>query len=388
MKKILTLFVCSFCILQTMAQNKTYWKPLKESEAAKKQDLWANKFKPVAYKMFHLDETILKNELLTTPSEKNTTAEKSGSIITVPDAEGKLQQFSVAETTLMEPQLAAKYPGIKTYTGKGIDDASAVIHFSITASGFNAIITAAGKQTYYINVLDNKNSIYEVNARNENDAAGGFKCNIDESILKHNASTEKASTLTGNADDGKLRQYRLALCVNGEFSQFFLNGSEADTAAMKAKVMDVLVVCLEKANAVYERDFDIRMVFADNEDTLIFIDPATDPWPTRTATSWNTKTQQTIDARIGTANYDIGHLLGKVPAIGDDNGNANCIGCVCDNSLKGSGFTAYYDPSLIDYMVIDYWTHEMGHQFGANHTFTYNDEDTQAQVEPGSGSTA
>ncbi|MEP6512293.1 MAG: T9SS type A sorting domain-containing protein, partial [Parafilimonas sp.] len=37
--------------------------------------------------------------------------------------------------------------------------------------------------------------------------------------------------------------------------------------------------------------------------------------------------------------------------------------------------------------VVDYWDHEIGHQFGANHTFDYAYEGTIAQLEPGSGST-
>jgi len=390
MKKILILLAACICILQSHAQKKTYWKPLTTFEAAKTQNFWGNKFKPAAYKLFRLDEAVLSSELKATPSENEIQAGKQGKIITVPDADGKLQEFRVGKTALMEPALTSKYPGIKTYTGKGIDDASAVIRFSITPSGFHAMVTATGKPTFYINVLDKKSNVYAVNARNENDAVNGFTCSIDQSVLKHNPSTSKASTLTGNADDSKLRQYRLALCVNGEFSQVFLDGSEADTAAMKAKVLNAMIVLLERANETYERDFGIRMVFADNEDTLIYLNPSTDPWPTRPplfGSSWNTKTQQAINLRIGAANYDIGHLLGKVPLSSDNNGNANCIGCVCNNADKGSAFTAYNNPTLTDYLVIDYWAHEMGHQFGANHTFTFTDEDTQAQIEPGSGST-
>ena len=386
MKKNLLLLLCFFCLLKLNAQNKIYWKILSESDV-NKNDIWSNKFKPVDYKIFHLDETALRSELTAVPSEKNMQTAKSGVIITVPDVVGNLQRFNVYESSIMEPKLAAKYSSIKTYIGSGIDDASATIHFNVTSSGFDAIVTATGKQTLYINSLDHKSSIYAVSARNENDATNGFKCSIDESILKYDASASKASSFTGNADDGKLRRYRLALCVNGEFSQFFLDGTESDSAEMKEKVMDVLITILEKANAVYERDFGVRMIYVNNEDTLIYLDPATDPWPTRSANSWNNKTQITIDARIGSPNYDIGHLLGKVPTFNDNNGNAGCIGCVCDDIQKGSGFTAYNDPSLTDYMVIDYWTHEMGHQFGANHTFTFSVEGTDAQIEPGSGST-
>ena len=290
----------------------------------------------------------------------------------------------------MAPKLAAKYPGIKTYIGQGVEDKSSTIYFDVTPSGFHAMVTSASKPTYYINPADKENGIYIVNARNVSDRSAAFKCEMDKNVALSLGSTNKSSTLTGNADDGKLRTYDLALCVNGEFSQFFLDGSETNDAQRIAKVMDVLTTCLVRANAVYERDFGVRMQYVANEDTLIFLDPATDPWPTKPplfGSSWNTKTQQTIDERIGNGNYDVGHLLGKVPTFGDNNGNAGCIACVCTANQKGSGFTAYNDPSLIEYMVIDYWTHEMGHQFGANHTFTYSNEGTGANIEPGSGST-
>ncbi|HRI20183.1 MAG TPA: M12 family metallo-peptidase, partial [Panacibacter sp.] len=258
------------------------------------------------------------------------------------------------------------------------------IRFDVTASGFHAMVTSVSKPTYYINPFDKASRSYIVNARNNNDPITSFQCDMDPVLLNTMGTTEDGKTTIkiDNANDAKLRQFRLALSVNGEYSQYFLDGSEADTAAMKAKVMDDLVACLVRANEVYERDFGIRMVFVDNEDTLIFIDPDTDPY-SKSSSSWNGKIQKTCDSYIGNNNYDIGHLLAKA----SDNGNAGCIGCVCKSGSKGSGFTAYSHPDLLDYVVIDYWTHEMGHQYGANHTFTFSTEGTQAQVEPGSGST-
>ena len=40
-----------------------------------------------------------------------------------------------------------------------------------------------------------------------------------------------------------------------------------------------------------------------------------------------------------------------------------------------------------DTFDIDFVAHEMGHQLGANHTFSYEIEGTGVSVEPGSGST-
>ena len=40
-----------------------------------------------------------------------------------------------------------------------------------------------------------------------------------------------------------------------------------------------------------------------------------------------------------------------------------------------------------DNFDIDYVAHEVGHQMGANHTFTFSNEGTQAQKEVGAGIT-
>ncbi len=69
-------------------------------------------------------------------------------------------------------------------------------------------------------------------------------------------------------------------------------------------------------------------------------------------------------------------------------GNAGCIGCVCVDGQKGSGITSPANGvPMGDTFDIDYVAHELGHQFGANHTFSHNNEGSGVNVEPGSGST-
>ena len=67
--------------------------------------------------------------------------------------------------------------------------------------------------------------------------------------------------------------------------------------------------------------------------------------------------QNTLTSVIGEANYDIGHLFANL----QNNGNAGCIGCVCVNGQKGSGWTSLTIPEG-DPFDVDYVAHEMGHQ--------------------------
>ena len=374
-------------------QPAGYWNAVSEAESrtiSQDQALFPSTFKPVAYTLFRLNHGAMGGALSGAPLEKQIPVTQSEKEIAVPAPDGSLQRFRIVQTTVMAPALAARYPSIKTYIGRGIDNPAAVLRFDYNARTFHGMVSAPGQPTYYINPVEKTPGLYVINARNPLDMVTRFQCTLEQTAIAPGEILKK-SELVGNADDGILREFRLALCVNGEFSQYWLDGSEADTAEMKMKVMEALVVCIVRANEAYERDLGTRLVYVEKQDTLIFIDPDTDPWPKNPpifGSSWNSKTQQTIDARIGPGNYDIGHLLGKVSSFDLNNGNAGCIACVCRNGDKGSGFSAYFEPGFIDYMVIDYWCHEMGHQFGANHTFTFQKESgSQAQIEPGSGST-
>lgn len=386
MKKKSLLIVFSFLCTTLFAQNN-FWKSVEANQITsftKGQQLFTGSFKPAVYKLFSLDETALTSALKQAPLRTVVAVPKSHFIIAIPLANGSIAHFRVSESPVMQPGLQAKYPNIRTYVGQGIEDRSSVIHFDVTPLGFHAIILSAEKSTVYINPVTTANQLYVVFDRsNISQEKQVFDCKLEKILNSSVQGTEKPFTTS----DGNLRTYRFAVTTGGEFSKLCLTGNEKNNAQKKASVLSVLVTDLNRTNAIFETDFGVHLNYVNNEDTIIFLNGSTDPFQSSAngyfTGKWNTQSQQTLDNYIGSSNYDVGHLLMGYAT----GGNAGCIGCVCDNSLKGSGATGFTTDLTTDPFIVDFWDHEIGHQFGGNHTFDFSYEGTIAQMEPGSGST-
>jgi hypothetical protein len=377
MRKITLLFALVLVGLGALSQQGDEWAPVNESTITK--NLFTNHIKPAAYRIYRLDELSIQRTLRSAPSETRVSAAKSTFVIAVPVSDGRLERFSVVSAPVMDPALAARYPEIQSYAGQGLDNPSSTIRFDVSPRGFHGMILSYNRPTIYIDPVDRNDKYYVVFSRQDViDYRNVFQCFTQEGNKTHQPSVNIPGEALRGADDGRLRTYRLALAATGEYSTYFLNGTETTDAQRKAKVLAAMNTLMTRTNGIYERDFGIRMNLIANNDLIIYLNASTDPW----TTEYNTKTQQTIDAVIGNAGYDIGHLVHR----GSNNGNAGCIGCVCVTGSKGSGFTSHTTPEG-DPFVVDYSTHEMGHQFGANHTFSFQTEGTGANMEPGSGST-
>jgi hypothetical protein len=160
---------------------------------------------------------------------------------------------------------------------------------------------------------------------------------------------DKSLTISSN---DSLSVFRLALSATGEFTDFY--GGDI------AKVLSVMLKMVNLVNAVFERDLGVRFVLIDRSDDLIFQFANADPFTKGNESSEN---QQLLDRIIGDVNYDIGHVLGGLQTV-----SIGKIGSVCQKGEKGRGVSTALVPDGISF-IFDYFSHELAHQLGGNHTF-------------------
>lgn len=364
-----------FCLnINIQAQQNNFWRTSDVSRV--NPSLLPLVSKAAQYEIYELNNSAFISSMIGAPSETTTEARNSSFIVAFPTGNGVVEHFRVVEAPVMHPQLAAKYPGISAYVGKGIEDPSATVRFDVSPEGTNAMISSGNRPTVYIDHISG--NYYRLSSRDHFNLTSQFQCLTD--AIPHPATENTARP--ANANQPALRTYRLALLSGAEFSLHFVQPTDVTDAQKKARVLTAQNAHMTRANGVYERDFSIRLVLIPNNDTIIYLVASTDPIANASNPTGAT-CQSAMNTRVGAANYDIGHTQSK----GSDNGNAGCIGCVCVNGQKGLGWTVYSNPSLLDFYVIDYLTHEMGHQMGANHTFSFQTEGTGVNVEPGSGVT-
>ena len=371
MKKVLLTFALFASIGIALAQTgKPVWKSTAKNTESTTLE---NKQSIANPHLFALDAQALQQALANAP-QRFASAAASTKIVSFPTVSGELAQYRVKESSNLDPELAARYPEIKSYIGQGVDNPAATIYFSVSPLGVQTMLINPDKSAEFIEPYTTDLTSYVVYRRQDKAASlTPFECKV----IADAPSDLTSSTARPNADDALLRTFRLAMSCTGEYTAYF--------GGTKALALAAINNSMTRVNGVFELDFGTRMVLIANTDLVIYTSASTDPYSAASSmASWNAQLQSTLTSVIGEANYDVGHLFGA----SGGGGNAGCIGCVCVNGSKGSGITSPADGIPAgDNFDIDYVAHELGHQFGANHTFTISNEGTGVHMEPGSGST-
>ena len=377
MKKVLLLTVL-FALISTFgfSQADRFWSANNDIRSNITPDKAVARLSyPKEFRLFNLNIEPLRQKLFSIVDNAGRSA-----VITLPNADGGIEQFEIFEASNFEPALQAKYPEIRAYSGRGITDKYATLKLSISPQGIQTMVFRADKPGEFMEPYSNDHKVYSVYKSQREKNKLPWVCSTVDTQLATSLNAQVAKINTPQSNTGELRTMRLAQSCNGEYSNWF----GAFNAGQSALVYAGFNATLTRCNGCYEKDLAIHLNLISNtfEDQIIFYDPATDPYTSMGA--WNGQLQSLLNTVVGDANYDIGHMFGA----SGGGGNAGCIGCVCVAGQKGSGITSPADGiPQGDNFDIDYVAHEVGHQMGGNHSFTFSNEGTVAQKEVGAGIT-
>jgi subtilisin-like proprotein convertase family protein len=336
-----------------------------------KQEIWANSFGVYDLNFEALDSELQGSDI----PHRNTSNPETAVILSIPNPKGNYDLYKVFVNTTMHPDLRAYYPEIRTYDVVGLTNRNLFGKIDITPHGFHAMIFDRVNGTFFIDpVQQDNNSLYMAYYKSDFVTTKSMACSHEsEGQFISDILLEDVLDIPMSYASCELRTYRLALAATAEYT-IFHGGTVALALAAQVTTMN-------RVNGVYERELAITMEIIPNNDLIIYTNPATDPYTNGNASAMLGENISTCNSVIGNANYDIGHVFGT------NSGGVAYLGVVCNNTWKGGGVTGSGAP-IGDPFDVDYVAHEIGHQFGANHTQNNNcNRNNPTAMEPGSAST-
>jgi len=341
---------------------------------------------PVAAQLYHsraltLDVAAMQAALAAAPLA----GQRGAAVLVLPLPDGTSARFEVVEAPVMEAGLAAQFPGIRTYSGRGLDDPDATARLDMTPLGFHGQVLSGSLGAVYLEParLGDTGHYLSFFRRDVNRALAGagigcvYRPELD---LAHPPARGPGGPGPGQRlpTGGTLRTYRLAVAATAEYT--------AARGGTVASAQAAIATTINRVTGVYERELAVRLLLVANNGSIIYTNPATDPYTNNSPSSLLSENQNNLAATLGLGAFDIGHVFST------GGGGLAFVGVVCSNVYKAQGETGLPNP-VGDAFDIDYVAHEMGHQFGGNHTFNGTGgscggtRNPSTAFEPGSGST-
>lgn len=384
---VVLLFVGLFAVLKHQGAFAAWQPPTSQAGANPWQDITRAQLNSLAgartsnlvqARSLRLNRGALTEALQQAPRERTAAARTNPVLLPLPYPDGSFKTFRVVEAPIMEPGLAAKFPELKTYVADSPDDPTASARLDLTPQGFHALILSDKTSIYIDPALVGNADYYQSYFKTDVRAAEGWECGTVQDAQNATAATPGRRLAPVVANGGNLRTFRLAVAATGEYTAFHGGTVVGALAAITTSV--------NRINAVYERDLAVRLVLVANNNLIVYTNAATDPYTNSNNATMLGENQTNLDSVIGAANYDIGHVFNTF------SGGLALAGVVCNNGRKAQGASGLTSP-VGDGFDVRIVAHEIGHQFGAHHTFNTTAGNCNGNrtpltaYEPGSGST-
>ncbi len=353
---------------------------------------------PEKYLTFQLNRKLMQENLGRIARGENTKYGEQGIVIEMPMPDGSIQHFRMVDAPVLSPELAAQYPTWRFFQGIGVEDPTASGRFDWNSMGFHGFIETT-KGTVYIDPYkkgDTQNYLvfYKQDfGRSENEMYCRAERTIKDIVTSgyRPISPDSPEFSLGTS----LRTYKLAVATTGEWARAaagYTDGMPAQT--IRDNALGVVTTSVNRLIGIYTRElstsFQLVNPATNGPNNIIWDDPATDPYDNTDNTAQLAINHNSLVAKVGMANFDLGHLYGT------GGGGVASTPSLCDDSSKGEGYSAR-GTNTGDPFTVDYVSHEMGHQFGSDHTYNNIDPNGSGACpqssysaanafEPGSGS--
>jgi hypothetical protein len=163
---------------------------------------------PKEFKLFNLNLEPLRQELFSVVDRSS----KHSTVITLPNANGELERFEIYEASNFEPDLQAKFPEIRAYSGKGVTDQYATVKLSISPQGIQTMIFRTDKENEFIEPYSNDHRVYSVYRSHRDKGKLAWACTTQEQQLSSEINSAIAGRTEGSST-GQIKTMRLAQSV-------------------------------------------------------------------------------------------------------------------------------------------------------------------------------
>lgn len=306
----------------------------------------------------------------------------------LPMPDGNYRKFNVWQQPVLDVSYRDNHPDILALMGRADDDPTVRVGISYSPNGFNAMVDL-GDKTWFIDQHPNKAQPYSI-AYLAGATSADIGCICDDNAPAAKKAGDKAASVPENCIGTQLRQFDVAIATSERVTAQFANRNDA---------LAHVNTLVNRLNVIYERDLGATFNLVSGLATIYEagVNPEPNPYPHEgTGGPGGVDLQNShnnLNASLPGISWDFGFSLTD---LGFGGGSGVAFFGVCNPNVKGRQISSFgnHDNGVPDF-YLGLIAHEIGHQFGAAHTFTAQAGNCDAgnfggapsAVEVGSGST-